>query len=597
MPHHDTNGPGSIVGRLTRVARLRWAQRTQDPRPVEAAASARPDGSDGPPRTTLDATIRPEQRAGYRRLVWADGEPHLTRTDLGVAAEPDRVGRRRPILYFAHHTDTHVCDAQSPSRLEPGERFAWFNPGADGGHRPQEACTAQVLDQIVQATNAVTTSPVTGAEMAVCVQTGDNTDNRTTAETDWFLGVLAGREVTPNTGAPGRYEGIQRSGVTWTFQADDPSGGAYGRAGFPTLPGFLDAAVQPFQPTGLAVPWVAVMGNHDAVFLGTFGPLTGLRFDRYAELLIGAARKPIGVVSMLSALARATFLGVDPGRWDRGRALGRTLSVTADPVRRAPLDVPAYVSAFLADGDQPGPAGHGFTEENRDSGTAWWSRPQGDDVQLIGLDTCNHTTGSEGVLSEVQFRWLEAELERHHSRWRDADGRWQEGAGSDRLCLIFSHHNSWTMTNTMKDVNAPGARHQGADLVRLLQRFPNVVLWVNGHSHEHRIVAHPAEADGVDAGFWEINTASCIDFGQQARTIEIVDNGDETLSVFTTVLDHAGPPSVDIPDDGSWTTASIASVSRELALNDSAWFDPVELLGSPTDRNTELLIRAPFKRA
>ena len=89
----------------------------------------------------------------YRRLAWAAGEPHLVRSDLGIDPRADRAATRRSLLYVAHHTDVHICDAQSPARLEGGETWAWVNPGSDGGHLPQETCTTQVLDQLVRATN------------------------------------------------------------------------------------------------------------------------------------------------------------------------------------------------------------------------------------------------------------------------------------------------------------------------------------------------------------------------------------------------------------------------------------------------------------
>jgi hypothetical protein len=112
-----------------------------------------------------------------------------------------------------------------------------------------------------------------------------------------------------------------------------------------------------------------------------------------------------------------------------------------------------------------------------------------------------------------------------------------------------------------------------------------VVGWLNGHTHLNQILAHTA----ANGGFWEITTASCIDFPQQQQVVEIVDNRDGTLSLFTTVLDHASPA---VPGtSGNW--ADLASRSREFAAND--WAEtPMMRRGSPLDRNTELLMPAPF---
>ena len=70
-------------------------------------------------------------------------------------------------------------------------------------------------------------------------------------------------------------------------------------------------------------------------------------------------------------------------------------------------------------------------------------------------------------------------------------------------------------------------------------------------------------------GFWEINTASHIDWPQQSRLIEIMDNGDGTLSLFGTVLDRAAPAAA--PPSGPADrlhAAQLASVARTLSYND-----------------------------
>jgi metallophosphoesterase (TIGR03767 family) len=615
VPNHQANSPGDVARRLRRLAAARRAQqRTRRdrepalPSPLDAPGAA---GTDPPVRTTVDATIRPAATGRFRLLEWAPGEPHVVHPASGVEPAPDRARVRRSLLYFAQHTDTHLCDSQSPARLEAGETFGWVNPGTDGGHRPQEALSTQVFDRLVAATNAVAESPDTGAPLAWCVQTGDNTDNRTAAELAWWLAVLEGRPLEPGTGAPGRYEGIQRSGWRGVWHPDDPRRrDLYGRAGYPYLPGLLDAAVTRFEPVGLDVPWLAVFGNHDSLFAGTFGPLPGLRIDRLQPMLAGAAGKPTGTVGLVRAIVHATVLGADPARWERwaDRWPVGIRQVTADPVGRAAVSRHEYVTALFDDSSVHGPVGHGFTASNLADATSWWSRAEGELVQVIGLDTCNHTNGDGGGIGPRQFRWLEDELVRLHRRWQDADGSWVAGDGPDRLVVLVSHHNSWTMDNHYDDEADPGHRVGGAELVAFLHRFPNVVLWVNGHCHEHRVIRHPgpaaagpgggpgdgAGARGPGAGFWEVDTASLIDFSQQGRTFELLDNGDGTLSVLTTVIDHASAPRAPRHDHHRWTVGELASLSRELAVNDARWIDPVALLGTLDDRNVELVVRAPF---
>ncbi len=599
MPQHQANSVRDVVARLGRSRRLGRELRRAGP----WASGVDPGPGDQPAAavaTTLDATIRPVGGDRYRRLGWGPGEPHLLRTDLGVGPDPDPARTRRSLLYVAHHTDVHVCDAQSPARLEGGEAYGWVNPGSDSGHRPQETCTTQVLDQLVRATNAVTTSPLSGAPMAWCIQTGDNTDNRTAAEVRWWLDVLAGRPVRPDTGEPGRYEGVQRSGWRTVWHPDRAGGDRRQRAGYPHLPGFLDASLARFEPVGLQVPWLAVFGNHDQIFSGTFGPARGLRIDLIEPMLAGSSRKPVTAAGLSRAIVHASSLGPDRRRWERYSRGPGVATVTPDPDARRSLTLDEYLGQLLADGadgDGPGPAGHGFGPEHLAAHTSWWSRPEGDQVQVIGLDTCNHTTGDAGTMGPAQTAWLEAELARVHRRHRDPAGRWVDGGDEDRLVVIASHHNSWMMDNRNDDELDPGPRTDGAALVALLDRFPNLILWLNGHSHEHRIVAHRRSGDGDGAGWWEVNTASAIDFGQQGRTVELFANGDGTASIVVTVLDHAAEPQVPYRSGEGWTPARLASASRELAANDDRWVDPMSLLGLPEDRNVELVVALPFALA
>jgi hypothetical protein len=131
----------------------------------------------------------------------------------------------------------------------------------------------------------------------------------------------------------------------------------------------------------------------------------------------------------------------------------------------------------------------------------------------------------------------------------------------------------------------------GDAVVAELLKHPNVVAWVNGHTHSNRILAHRRRSGGhVVGGFWEINTASHIDWPQQGRIVEIADNRDGTLSIFCTMLDHAAPEtwSADQLDD----PLHLAALSRELAAND--WQERENRrLGTRRARNTELLLPAP----
>jgi hypothetical protein len=120
---------------------------------------------------------------------------------------------------------------------------------------------------------------------------------------------------------------------------------------------------------------------------------------------------------------------------------------------------------------------------------------------------------------------------------------------------------------------------------------------VNGHTHHNEVLPHARAATAAaGGGFWEINTAAHIDWPSQSRIIEIVDNGDATLSIFGTIIDDIAGP--------NWNAftlsnpVGLAALARELAVNDpqrdaeTATRDGKR--GTLADRNVELVIKKPF---
>ena len=71
--------------------------------------------------------------------------------------------------------------------------------------------------------------------------------------------------------------------------------------------------------------------------------------------------------------------------------------------------------------------------------------------------------------------------------------------------------------------------------------------------------------------------------------LELVDNEDGTLSIFATMVDHAGPTSYGGRLDGP---RMLAGLARELAAND--WHERSnDRRGDAGDRNVELLVADP----
>ena len=164
---------------------------------------------------------------------------------------------------------------------------------------------------------------------------------------------------------------------------------------------------------------------------------------------------------------------------------GRTLPVTPDAFRR-PISRRDFVDAHLRAGSRP--FGHGFSERNRLDGTAYYvyDTPA---VRFIALDTNCLAGGAAGCLDREQARWLEARLSEVHSAYRGPDGTEIRTGHDDRLVIVFSHHGTDTLDNTRGAPAGPGGEPLlgVAACLALLHRFPNVVLWLNGHTHTNAV--------------------------------------------------------------------------------------------------------------
>ena len=596
-----------------------------------ASAHADPGG-----KTTLQETLTPAPGSGFLGLKPAKGENYVVRRGGSAKAKAKRTKKRRSLVNFVQLTDPQIADEMSPARVD-------FADPAGGelksSWRPQEALGLQVFDSVVRNVNANRRSRVKQgngkrAKTGFAITTGDLADNQQLNETRWFKTVLDGGAVDPFSGVPITDQcgnqpadviakvnaGVAARNYTGVADYDDyreapadrfagfydpdeasPTPGPY--SAFPRYPGLLEAAQRPFQAAGLDMPWYISRGNHDGLIQGN-APASE---DLFRAIATGC----------LKVFPNSAF---DPERFEGA----------SDDELFAAFGDPAFIQQLLAGGKTVAPDpnrrviskreyrsivgntkrhGFGYTPKaqlRKSAGTASYyafSPKQG--FRFISLDTVAEGGGQSGNVDDPQYRWLKGEL--------------RAAKRKSELVVAFGHHTLGTMTNTRTDEQAgkcdpadePGCDrdprrstplHRGLagkqTIKSLFAANPNVIAYVSGHTHANRVDFFKGRKG---RGFWEINTASHIDWPEQSRTIEVMDNRDGTLSLFGTLLDSAAPAAAPAPGTSALglTPAQLASLGRTLSFNDpqreglEGSGGDAPKAGRRSDRNVELLVRDP----
>lgn len=235
---------------------------------------------------------------------------------------------------------------------------------------------------------------------------------------------------------------------------------------------------------------------------------------------------------------------------------------------------------------------------------AWSPKPG---LRFVSIDTVSDGgvigPSANGNIDNPQFLWLQGQL--------------AAAQAANELIVLFGHHPVRSLDANVPDEVAPACLvndlhgHDvnpgcdsdprssqpvklGADLQGLLNSYSNVIAYVAGHTHEHKITPFPRPGGPAGSGWWGIETASEVDWPVQSRLLEVFDNGNGTLSIFGTAIDHAGP----VTAPGTNTVATglapdrLAAIGRELAFNDPQAGGATGV-GAPGDRNVELLLDDP----
>ena len=599
---------------------------------IVSTAHADPAG-----KTTLEETLKPAPGSGFAALQAAKGESYVVRRGGSAKAKGKRTSKRRSLVSFVQLTDPQIADEMSPARVD-------FADPAGGelksSWRPQEALGLQVFDSVVRNVNANRRSRVKQgngkrARTAFAITTGDLADNQQLNETRWFTTVLNGGTVDPFSGKPVTTEcganvpadtlarinaDVAARNYTGVADYDDyrdapadrfagfydpdeaaPTAGPY--SAFPRYPGLLEAAQRPFQAAGLDMKWYISRGNHDGLIQGN-APASE---DLFRTIATGC----------LKVFPNAVF---DPKRFE---------GQTADELFAAFGD-PNFIAQLIAGGKTVAPdpdrrviskreyrsivgnsKTHGFghtpkAQLRKSKGTAsYYAFSPKKGFRFISLDTVAEGGGQSGNIDDPQYRWLKGEL--------------RAARRKSELVIAFGHHTLQTMDNKRADEGAgkcdpadePGCDRDprkstpihrglaGKQTIRaLFAANPNVISYVSGHTHANRVDFFKGRKG---RGFWEINTASHIDWPEQSRTIEVMDNKDGTLSLFGTLLDSAAAAAAPAAGTSAltMTPAQLASLGRTLSYNDpqregleGSGVDAPKT-GRRADRNVELLVRDP----
>jgi 3',5'-cyclic AMP phosphodiesterase CpdA len=447
---------------------------------------------------------------GDGQLQLGPGEPFSHRTELGP-----RSAATATLATLAHVTDAHVLDASSPARVTFLDRLG---PPFESTFRPQEALTAQVLAGAGAAVRALRPQLV--------IQGGDLIDNDQHNELERALAILRGARVDPGSGRDGYY-GVQSASDTDPFYYR-PDVDA------PRHPGLLQRAVRPFTAAGVTAPVIPVLGDHDALVAGELVPTAVTRSlavgDRALWDLPPGLTLPTGTRATLLASPDGPPAPTLVGDLLTRALSGPTVRVPADP-RRRELSF-AEVLARLAPASAP-PAGR--LDYERDLGPR---------LRLIVLDLVRRGGGSGGLVNAGQPAWLRAKL---------------AGAGS-RHVIVVSHQ---PLTGSAG----------GDELLQILDRAPNLIAAVSGHTHRNQLVARRTAA----GGYWLISTASLIDFPQQARALRVITTAGGGVAIQTWMLDHV-------------FAGDLGTIARQLSYLDAQGGRPRGFAGARNDRNAVLYL-------
>lgn len=572
--------------------------------------------------TGLDLADQRTDPASPARCAAIVDEPAVTRQDLAAGA---RATGARLMLRFVHLTDDHIIDDDGQAVIGLSE-IDPLTVQFESAMRFQEEYSDEVLNDLVGRINQC--NGQFPSEFSIV--TGDSADLTTVGEIRRFIDNLDGTfdqmsafeaacraAQAPGTpedalmAACGRFAG---RGVADT-QTPEPDTDSLLAQALPTRTiqmllatevaattgrnavGQIDLARQtvtraPGMPQELrchagtpgcinhplATPWYVVFGNHDGYVRGTL-PI---------ELAVNTVAERFG--------------------------------------RHFMLRQSEFVREFFNTSMIPGPIGHGFgfveterlhDDDDRNDGYYAFDAGGGK-FRMIVLNTIidgvdprlptdlirNPAALADGGMDSAQFAWLGQQLD--------------AALANQQLVMVFSHHPDLTFAEYGTFAALVPIDVTAVELNGRLASYPNVIAWVAGHTHRHRVrpfkvtgaagtngtisTSVACEVPNACTGFWQIESASLIDWPQEQRLIEVFDNGNGTGTIRGPILGHSLelPKRLSVADDRCALYLadpdSLVSILTEADLGVLCAQGGTRN-GTPGDRNVELTFKMPFPMA
>ncbi len=409
------------------------------------------------------------------------------------------VTKAADLLSFFTMTDIHLSDKETPTQAI----YAGYKNVNVACYSGAMLLTTQVLNAAVKTINVLNKEK----KFDFGISLGDDCNNTQYNELRWFIDVLDGKLINPDSGPK-----------------DDP------------IPGPNNDYQDEYKAEGLdkSIPWYQTLGNHDHFWVGTYaandyirGNYTGLDIVNQGDPLTG------------NLDARGYYMGSFDGRTRLGEVIGAGDTslfptppqvLAADSNRRS-LWRDQWISEFFNTSSSP--VGHGFSQSNVTTGFACYTfEPKANlPVRVIVLDDTQqnsdppNTDYAHSSLDETRFNWLISEL--------------GKGQSEGKLMIIAAHipigigSGLWNPNSTIKE----------DQVLDTLHNYPNLILWISGHRHINAVTVQPSpDPKHAELGFWEVETSSLKDFPQMLRTFDIARNSDNTISIFATDVEPIADP-------------------------------------------------------